>query len=103
LILALTVFAASPELHQWLHGHDSAHSRPGHNVPASPQQPADDDDEGCVVTLFAQGLVLSLSIFALLFFGRILRQLDRAIPERIVQEEPHFRLLPAQAPPARLR
>jgi hypothetical protein len=102
LVLALTVFAASPELHQWLHGHDSAHPNAGHNDPAAPQ-PADDDDEGCVVTLFAQGLVLALSAFALVYFGRVLRQLDRGVPERIVQEEPHFRLLPAQAPPARLR
>jgi hypothetical protein len=101
LVLALTVFAASPALHQWLHGHEPGHPRAAPDAPARPSPP-DDDDDGCVVTLFAQGLVLSLCVFALLFSGRIPRQLDRDVPERVIPAEPHFRLLPTQAPPFQL-
>jgi hypothetical protein len=38
LVLALGVFAASPELHQWLHGHDGLTK-----------------DDSCAVVLFASG------------------------------------------------
>jgi hypothetical protein len=99
LVLVLTVLAASPELHQRLHGHDSvpgaAHA-PGAQAGRSH---ADDADDGCVVTLFAQGLVLSLALWALAFAGRVLRALDPASDDRVSRSAPSFLLLPSQAPP----
>ncbi|MBM3854101.1 MAG: hypothetical protein FJ399_13260 [Verrucomicrobia bacterium] len=57
LVLALTVFAASPTAHAWLHQTDDRCSA-AHHAPATP---ADDDEADCAITLFAAGLVLPLA------------------------------------------
>ena len=95
LVLALTVFSASPQLHGLLHGHEAAASNgiPGH-------APDNDTDEGCVVTLFAQGLVLCLALYALVRLGEKLHLLDYAAYSRVTAEEPAYLHLPPQAPPA---
>jgi hypothetical protein len=94
LVLALTVFAASPELHGWLHDHEpgAAHHHDG-------QGGIPDNDDSCAVTLFAQGLVVPLSLVALAFTGQTLRLLDFAFGDRIVPESPRYLRLPTQAPP----
>jgi hypothetical protein len=48
LVLALTVAAASPQLHDWLHASDGSSG-----------------DDGCAVTLFASGVALPLGAVAL--------------------------------------
>lgn len=57
LVGALTVFAASPTLHAWLHDHASHAAHQGcthaHSTPAPASQA--DGDELCVVTQFAHG------------------------------------------------
>jgi len=88
-VLALMVFAASPELHASLHG------------PAAEQSaPVGDADHACAVTLFANGL-LALAIFCLL---RLIAPLVRSSVVHAVDEiaaaHPRFRLVPAHAPPA---
>jgi hypothetical protein len=97
LVLALTVLAASPDLHRMLHGHEeqpaTAAGTGGHG------QPADDGDEGCVVTLFAQGIVLPLAAFALAFAGRILRLINFDRDDRVFAVAPGFLHLPSQGPP----
>jgi hypothetical protein len=103
LVLALTVLAASPELHARLHGHETA---PAPSVPASASHPdhgpAGDDDDGCAVTLFAQGLVLTLVLLALAFTGQILRLPHFSLADRVVPESPRYLRLPTQAPPLAL-
>jgi hypothetical protein len=98
LVLALTILSASPELHGWLHGHepgaDVAHHEGHGQVPC--------DDDGCVVTLFAQGLVLPLALMALAFTGQTLRLLDPAPADRVIPESPRYLRLPTQAPPLAL-
>ena len=88
-VLALGVFAASPELHEKLHHTDSGHA-----------VPVDEADHGCVVTLFANGL-LALALFCLLLLLAPLARdgVVRALDE-IAATEPRYRLLPAQGPPA---
>ena len=58
LVLALTVFAASPVAHDWLHGHPQtckhAHSAPDPRA-----------DDGCAVVLFAGGVSLPLDPIAI--------------------------------------
>jgi hypothetical protein len=100
LVLALTVLAASPELHERLHGHElgapaSAHPDTGLPKPAH----AVDDEDGCVVTLFAQGLVLALALVAPAFAGRKIRLADFALADRVAPEAPRYLRLPTQAPP----
>ena len=99
LVAALTILAASPELHERLHGHkvgavNVAHRGAGQS---GGEQPADDD--GCVVTLFAQGLVLPLAFAALAFTGQKVRPLDFELADRVAPESPRYLRLPTQAPP----
>jgi hypothetical protein len=96
LVLALTVLAASPDLHERLHGHEAAPAAVHHDG-AGVQ--ANDSDDGCVVTLFAQGVVLALSILALAFTGQRLRHCDFADVDRVIPESPRYLRLPTQAPP----
>jgi hypothetical protein len=99
LVLVLTVLAASPELHERLHGHTPLVSGAANHSGAKPAQGLPDDDDGCVVTLFAQGIVLPLAILALAFAGRILRLVDACADSRLSAVAPRFLLLPSQAPP----
>jgi hypothetical protein len=96
LVLTLTVLAASPELHERLHGHDAPAAAAHHDGSSAK---ADDSDDGCVVTLFAQGVVLALSILALAFTGQTLRLADFADFDRVVPESPRYLHLPPQGPP----
>ena len=96
LVLVLTVLAASPELHQRIHGHDPADA-PRHSGPKASQ--GQDDEDGCVVTLFAQGVVLPIALLALVFAGRILRLFDLRGNDQAAAVAPRFLLLPSQAPP----
>jgi hypothetical protein len=98
LVLALTVLSASPDLHERLHGHQAATSAAHHDgIPGG--SAADDGDAGCIVTLFAQGVVLALGIVALAFTGQKLRTPALAVFDRVIPEAPHFLHLPTQAPP----
>jgi hypothetical protein len=96
LVLCLTVLAASPDLHERLHGHsaESASTEHHEGLPAKA-----DAEDGCVVTLFAHGVALALALFALAFTGRILRLSAFAAFDRAIPESPRYLLLPTQAPP----
>jgi hypothetical protein len=99
LVLVLTVLAASPELHERLHGHGPDSAASTHHSGARPAQGLLDDDDGCVVTLFAQGIVLPLAILALAFAGRVLRLINTCADDRFSAVAARFLLLPSQAPP----
>jgi hypothetical protein len=65
LILLLSVLVACPEAHEWIHG-QGEHAAHGTNATGSHHHDADQPDEdGCVVTLFAHG-VITATIFAAL-------------------------------------
>jgi hypothetical protein len=99
LVLVLSVLAASPELHERLHGHGPESAGAAHHSGTRPAQGLPDDDDGCVVTLFAQGIVLPLAILALAFAGRVLRLIEASVDDRFSAVAPRFLLLPSQAPP----
>jgi hypothetical protein len=103
LVLVLTILAASPDLHELLHGRGPGAAGIGHQdaVPSRGGHSADDED-GCVVTLFAQGLVPPLALLALAFTGLILRLIDFALRDRVVAAAPRYLRLPSQAPPVGL-
>jgi hypothetical protein len=99
LVLALTVLSASPELHERLHGHhpDGAGVAHQEGVPANGTKT--DGDDGCIVTLFAQGVILALTLVALAFTGQTLRAEPFAVFDRVIPEAPRYLHLPTQAPP----
>jgi hypothetical protein len=99
LVLTLTVLASSPELHERLHGHQAPAAAARHEGGLAGNAKADDSDDGCIVTLFAQGVVLALSIVGLAFTGQTLRLADFAVFDRVIPEAPRYLHLPPQAPP----
>jgi hypothetical protein len=82
LVLALTVLAASPSLHAWLHGEK--------------QLDADDD---CAVVLFAQGVTPVLAAaLAIVIALRLLAE-EPPAPRRLLLEAPRFQSPPGCGPP----
>src|ERR1019366_9967590 len=66
LLFALAVLAASPELHERLHGHAPAAVAPAHQGAGHDGgRAAADDEDGCIVTLFSQGVILAVALVAL--------------------------------------
>jgi hypothetical protein len=99
LVLSLTVLAASPDLHERLHGHHAGAAATEHHneIPVSGTKA--DNDDGCVVTLFAHGVLVALALFSLAFTGLTLRRVDFAGLDRDIPESPRYLHLPTQAPP----
>jgi hypothetical protein len=88
LVLLLAVLAASPAAHEWVHGHAEA-------VAHTP----DSDDDGCVVNLFAHG-VLSAAVFAALLFVSFCLVAGTVWPREAVRlSTPRYRLPPLCGPP----
>jgi hypothetical protein len=97
LVLLLTVLAASPELHAWSHGHESAARQAGPD-----HAPVGDADHECAVTLFASGAGLLLA-FCLFLLAQVI-VLNQALLSSgwLIVTRPHFWLVPSHAPPAGL-
>jgi hypothetical protein len=99
LVMALTVLASSPELHERLHGHNAVAATVSHQDGIPADGPKADHDDGCIVTLFAQGVVLALALVALAFTGQTLRLQGFVVFDRVIPEAPRYLHLPTQAPP----
>ena len=97
LVLLLTVLAASPELHAWVHGHGEATQHAGRD-----KAPVGDADHACAVTLFASGVSLLLAFF-LVFLARVLdRNQTLFSSDWLIVTRPHYWLVPSHAPPVGL-
>jgi hypothetical protein len=94
LVLFLGVLSSSPDLHERIHSHPAS-------VAGAVHEDAADNDVGCVVTLFSQGLILALSFFALILLGRTMDEAPFAAAAQRLREDPHYRLQPTQGPPIR--
>jgi hypothetical protein len=99
LILLLSVLAACPEAHEWIHGHGE-HAAHDANATGSHHHDADQPDEdGCVVTLFAHG-VITATIFAALIVALFRLIAVAARPgEALCLSAPHYLLPPLCGPP----
>ncbi len=82
LIFALGVFAASPALHVWLHGHAT---------------PAADDD--CVVVLFASGVSMPLAAIAFAPPATAWGEIVRLAKSKIFITSPRYLHQPERGPP----
>lgn len=70
LVLALTLFAASPVAHDWLHAAEKHHTCANHKSPEPAPAPrplahADADADTCAVVLFASGVEIAVGPVAL--------------------------------------
>lgn len=82
VVLALTVFAASPELHAWLHHGDSQGS-----------------DDGCAVVQFANGVSVPLGAIAVVPPSAEWREQPRATAQKIFLASPRYLRQPERGPP----
>ena len=97
LVVLLTVLAASPELHAWVHGPQVTAEAAAHG-----HAPVGDADHDCAVTLFASGVSLLLA-FVLYFLARVVTRDRRLWPsDWLIVTHPHYWLVPAHAPPVGL-
>lgn len=88
-VVALSVFAASPELHDGLHGEEETQ----HALPIG------DDEHVCAVTLFASGAE-ALLVFCLLLLGRsAVRSFGVRTVDEFATTQPRYWLVPSHAPP----
>jgi hypothetical protein len=96
LVLLLGVLAACPAAHEWIHGHEE-HAA---NAPGSHHHDAENHDEdGCVVTLFAHG-VITATIFAALIIALFRLVAVTARPgEALCLSAPPYLLPPLCGPP----
>jgi hypothetical protein len=99
LVLLLNVLAASPEAHEWIHGHGE-HAAHGANAAHTHRHNAADvDEDGCVVTLFAHGVVTA-TIFAVLAVALFRLVAIATQPgEALCLSAPHYLLPPLCGPP----
>lgn len=98
LVLLLVVLAACPAAHAWIHGHEN-HAAHSASSSTHGQNQADPDDDGCVVTLFAHGVV-STAIFAALAVALFFLISPVAQPrEALCLPGPRYRLPPLCGPP----
>jgi hypothetical protein len=99
LVLALTVIAASPQLHHWLHGHSVVSVKSDASATGDDVRPAEQDDSGCVVAMFANGVVLGalglIAISALWRFMRLILRVEMAA----YRQTPRYWLPPLCGPP----
>jgi hypothetical protein len=125
LVLLLSVLASSPTAHEWIHGHcgcaannanpsgsfgrllNELGASPGarawinsHSGPATHHHDADKPDEdGCVVTLFAHGVITATVFVALIVVLSRLVAVTARPGEALCLSAPHYLLPPLCGPP----
>lgn len=99
LVLLLSVLAASPEAHEWIHGHGE-HAGHGANAERTHHHnAADTNEDGCVVTLFAHGVVAATIVAVLVVALFRLAAIATRPREAPGLPAPHYLLPPLCGPP----
>ena len=89
LVLALTLFAASPVAHAWLHSHDDDHA----------DHPATVDVDTCAVAMFANGVAPDLGQPALGAPVAVVRAISPTTAAEIFLVSPRYLRQPERGPP----
>jgi hypothetical protein len=106
LVMLLSLSAASPELHAWLHEQEhteqtSAHPCEHASNNAVPASDSDNTDtHQCAVTIFSQGVLSHAVALMTQPCEGILRAVNYGAFEQLALARPPFLHLPPQAPPA---
>lgn len=96
LVLALTVFAASPAAHEWLHA--TAGTCHGHGHDHGPAT-SGDDDAGCAVVLLASGVDLPVEPAAALPPRLVARGVTPVTAAEPLLVSPRYLRQPERGPP----
>lgn len=99
LVLFLTVAAASPTVHGWLHGQADDHTRAcGHQH--DHEAPAGAEEAGCAVTLFCHGILPLLGAPLPVPALPAATSAPDHFAESFVAAQPRYRHVPSHAPPS---
>jgi hypothetical protein len=96
LVLALTVFAASPVAHQWLHVSKADAGRTDAQHPA----PKGSDVDGCAVVLFASGVALPVGPIAVTPPAEAVQGVSPVTAAEVFLVSPRYLRQPERGPPA---
>jgi hypothetical protein len=92
----LNVLGASPQARAWVYSHAASGANAGCNHNHAPAHP---NDDGCIVTLFAQGVVLATVCAALIVALFRLGAVTVRAGETLHLSVPHYLLPPLCGPP----
>jgi hypothetical protein len=96
LVFALTLFAASPTAHNWLHSGSFSHSCPGD---AKSQPDSSSGDHDCAVVLFANGVESPIGAITLAPQHVVTRAVSRATAAAFYLVSPRYLRQPERGPP----
>ena len=96
MVLALTLFAASPAAHDWLHAAQKSHTCADHekSAPAS-----NATDHGCAVVLFANGVDTPVAAIALVPPRVVTQNVSPATAAEFYLVSPRYLRQPERGPP----
>jgi hypothetical protein len=99
LVMALSIFAASPQLHAWLHSHDAVATAHHGTVAEHDQQLPDQDEDGCAIVLFANGVIAAVTV--LVAIAAVWRLINSVVISGagVVRQSPRYWLPPLCGPP----
>jgi len=97
LVLTLTILAASPVAHNWLHSGVSSHACPEHTK----SQPASNPGEqGCAVVLFAGSVDVPVAAIALVPPRIVMRNVSPVTAAEFYLVSPRYLRQPERGPPS---
>jgi len=97
LVLALTIFAASPVAHDWLHSVEKRHTCHEHPKPAPAPATAEHD---CAIVLFASGVNLPVAPLALTPPRLIAQAVSPVTAAEFYLVSPRYLRQPERGPPS---
>ncbi|MDB6116194.1 MAG: hypothetical protein JWQ62_3139 [Lacunisphaera sp.] len=99
MVVTLSVFSASPVLHAWLHSHDAAATSQHATAAGHDQQSSGQDDDGCAVVMFANGVIAACAgLVAIAAVWRLIN-LFVVVKAEVRRQSPRYWLPPLCGPP----
>jgi len=99
LVLALTIFAASPVAHDWLHAVGKKHACNEHPAPPPPPASANAEHD-CAVVLFASGVELPVGPVALTPPRVVVQGISPVTAAEFYLVSPRYLRQPERGPPS---
>jgi hypothetical protein len=95
----LNVLGASPGARAWINGHSGSAAHSANTGCTHHPDPANPDEDGCVVTLFAHGVITATIFAALIVVLSRLVAFTARPGEALCLSAPHYLLPPLCGPP----
>lgn len=97
LVMALSLVAVSPELHEWLHSAEQEHTCHHHHKQA---KPSSEHEHDCAVVLFASGVDLPVAPVALIPPSVVVEGVSPVTEAEFYLVSPRYLRHPERGPPA---